>query len=151
MEGVERRRDVLHVRLLDAGVAADPERPVGDLVCHLQVTRDPVRGTYRGRVIGAHLEAADTALIARDFRAGLAHAQAVVRLDRLSERAHRTEMLALYAMGRTHEALEAYRRLRSLLVGELGLEPNVETRSLEAAILRQDEVSELLPRPSREM
>jgi DNA-binding SARP family transcriptional activator len=112
---------------------------------------EDLRGTYRGRVIGAHLEAAETALIARDFRAGLAHAQAVVRLDRLSERAHRTEMLALYAMGRTNEALEAYRRLRSLLVGELGLEPTVETRSLEAAILRQDEVSELLPRPSREM
>src|SRR5207237_6232207 len=46
---------------------------------------------------------------------------------------------------------EAYRRLRCLLVGELGLEPNAESRSLEAAILRQDDVSSLLPRPSREM
>jgi DNA-binding SARP family transcriptional activator len=110
-----------------------------------------LRGTYRGRVIGANLEAADAALIARDFRAGLSHAQAAARMDRFSERAHRTEMLALYAMGRTHEALEAYRRLRSLLVGELGLEPNTETRSLEAAILREDDVSSLLPRPSRDM
>ena len=110
-----------------------------------------LRGTYRGRVIGANLEAADAALIARDFRAGLSHAQAATRMDRFSERAHRMEMLALYAMGRDHEALEAYRRLRCLLVGELGLEPNAESRSLEAAILRQDEVSSLLPRPSREM
>jgi hypothetical protein len=110
-----------------------------------------LRGTYRGRVIGANLEAADAALITRDFRAGLSLAQAATRLDRFSERAHRTEMLALYAMGRAHEALEAYRRLRSLLVGELGLEPNSETRSLETAILRQDDVSSLLPRPSREM
>jgi DNA-binding SARP family transcriptional activator len=110
-----------------------------------------LRGTYRGRVIGANLEAADAALIARDFRAGLSHAQAATRMDRFSERAHRTEMLALYAMGRGHEALEAHRRLRSLLVGELGLEPNAESRSLEAAILRQDDVSSLLPRPSREM
>src|SRR6201997_3649753 len=110
-----------------------------------------LRGTYRGRVIGANLEAADAALIARDFRAGLSHAQAATRMDRFSERAHRTEMLALYAMGRDHEALEAYRRLRCLLVGELGLEPNTESRALEAAILRQDEVSSLLPRPSREM
>jgi DNA-binding SARP family transcriptional activator len=110
-----------------------------------------LRGTYRGRVIGANLEAADAALIARDFRGGLSHAQAATRLDRFSERAHRTEMLALYAMGRAHEALEAYRRLRCLLVGELGLEPNSETRSLEASILRQDDVSTLLPRPSRAM
>src|SRR5207302_1071633 len=91
------------------------------------------------------------ALIARDFRASLSHAQAATRMDRFSERAHRTEMLALYAMGRANEALEAYRRLRCLLVGELGLEPNAESRSLEAAILRQDDVSSLLPRPSREM
>jgi 8-oxo-dGTP pyrophosphatase MutT (NUDIX family) len=110
-----------------------------------------LRGTYRGRVIGANLEAADAALIARDFRAALTHAQAAVKLDRFSERAHRIEMLALYAMGRTHEALEGYRRLRCLLVGELGLDPNAETRALEAAILRQDDLSALLPRPSREM
>jgi DNA-binding SARP family transcriptional activator len=110
-----------------------------------------LRGTYQGRVIGADLEAADAALGARDFRAGLAYAQAAQRLDRCSERAHRTAMLALYAMGRAHEALEAYRRLRSLLVGELGLEPGEKTRSLEAAILRQVAVSALLPRPSREI
>lgn len=110
-----------------------------------------LRGTYRGRVIGANLEAADAALAARDYRAGLAHCEGAVRLDRFSERAHRTRMLALYAMGRANEALEGYRRLRSLLVGELGLEPNAQTRALEAAILRQDDVSELLPRPTREI
>lgn len=112
---------------------------------------EELRGTYRGRVIGAHLEAADAALISRDFRAGLSHAQAAARLDPFSERAHRIEMLALYATGRAHEALERYRRLRSLLVGELGLEPNAETRALEASILRQEDASSLLPRASREM
>jgi DNA-binding SARP family transcriptional activator len=110
-----------------------------------------LRGTYRGRVIGANLEAADAALISHDFQAALSHSHAAARLDPFGERAHRTEMLALYAMGRAHEALEAYRRLRCLLVGELGLEPNAETRSLEAAILRQDDPLSLLPRPSREM
>ena len=112
---------------------------------------EELRGTYRGRVIGANLEAADAALIAHDYRAALEHAQAAARLDPFSERAHRTGMLALYAMGRAHEALERYRRLRSLLAGELGLEPSAETRSLELAILRQDDPSSLLPRPSREM
>ena len=105
---------------------------------------------YRGRVIGANLEAADAALIARDFRASLTHAQAATRMDRFSERAHRTEMLALYAMGRDHEALEAYRRLRCLLVGELDWSQAPKPRA-QAAILRQDEVSSLLPRPTREM
>jgi DNA-binding SARP family transcriptional activator len=112
---------------------------------------EELRGTYRGRVIGTNLEAADAALIAHDYQTALGHAQAAARLDRFSERAHRTGMLALYAMGRTHEALEGYRRLRSLLAGELGLEPSAETRSLEAAILRQDDADALLPRPSCEM
>ena len=112
---------------------------------------EELRGTYKGRVIGANLEAADAALVAHDYQAGLEQAQAAARLDPFSERAHRTGMLALYAMGRSHEALEGYRRLRSLLAGELGLEPSAETRSLEAAILRQDDLSSLLPRPSREM
>src|SRR5690349_186494 len=102
-----------------------------------------LRGTYRGRVIGANLEAADATLIAHDYQAALAHAQAAAGLDPFSERAHRIGMLALYAMGRAHEALEGYRRLRSLLVSELGLEPGSETRSLEAAILRQDDASTL--------
>jgi DNA-binding SARP family transcriptional activator len=140
--------DAARRSLTDAlGVASDEvldDEPYADWAQEL-------RGTYRGRVIGANLEAADAALIARDFRAGLSHSQVATRMDRFSERAHRTEMLALYAMGRTHEALEAYRRLRSLLVGELGLEPNSETRSLEAAILREDDVSSLLPRPSGDM
>lgn len=110
-----------------------------------------LRGTYRGRVIGANLEAADAALAVHDYRAALGYAQAAARLDPFSETAHRTGMLALYAMGRGHEALEGYRRLRSLLVGELGLEPTVETRALEAAILRQEDVLPLLPRPAREI
>jgi len=56
-------------------------------------------------------------------------------------------MLALYALGRQHEALARYRLLRSLLADELGLEPTAETRTLESAILRQDDVQSLLPRP----
>ena len=110
-----------------------------------------LRGTYRGRVLGAQLEAADGALAACDYAAGLAHAQAGVELDRFSERAHRTAMLALYAMGRSHEALEGYHRLRTLLDDELGLEPTAQTRALETAVLRQDDVASLLPRPVREI
>lgn len=106
-----------------------------------------LRGSYQGRVLGAHLEAADAALAELDFDAALAHGEAAVALDRFSERAHRGAMLALYALGRQHDALRGYRTLRSLLAEELGLEPTPETRALEAAILRQEEVRSLLPRP----
>jgi DNA-binding SARP family transcriptional activator len=107
------------------------------------------RGTYHGRVLGAHLEAADAALAELDYAAALAHTEAGVELDPFSERAHRTAMLALYALGRQHEALGTYRRFRSTLDEQLGLEPTAETRALESAILRQVDVRTLLPRPIR--
>jgi DNA-binding SARP family transcriptional activator len=108
-----------------------------------------LRSTYQGRVLGAHLDAADSALAELDYAAALAHAEAGAALDRFSERAGRTAMLALYALGRQHEALEAYRGFRRLLGEELGLEPTGETRALESAILRQEEVRSLLPRAIR--
>ncbi|HSC90201.1 MAG TPA: BTAD domain-containing putative transcriptional regulator [Gaiellaceae bacterium] len=106
-----------------------------------------LRGSYQGRVLGARLEAADAALAGLDLSDALAHSDAAAALDRFSERAHRTAMLALYALGRQHEALARYRRYHSLLDEELGLEPTAETRALESAILRQEDVRALLPRP----
>ena len=105
-----------------------------------------LRSTYQGRVLGARLEAAEAALADLDYSDALAHTQAGVALDRFSERAHRTQMLALYALGRQHEALETYRRFRQRLDDELGLEPTPETRALEAAVLRHEDLRSLLPR-----
>ena len=106
-----------------------------------------LRGTYQGRVLGAHLDAADAALAELDYAAALAHTSAAAALDPFSERAHRTMMLALYALGRQHEALQAYRRFRDRIDRELGLEPTAETRALESAVLRQQDVRALVPRP----
>ncbi|MEU7748383.1 BTAD domain-containing putative transcriptional regulator [Nonomuraea sp. NPDC049158] len=44
-------------------------------------------------------------------------------------------MLALHRAGRRGEALEAYRRVRTLLVEELGVEPGAELRRLHASLL----------------
>ena len=110
---------------------------------------EELRSTYNGRVLGARLDAADAALAELDYAAALAHAQAAAALDGFSERAHRTAMLALYALGRQTDALDAYRQLRDRLDGELGLQPTPETRALEGAILRQDDIRGLLPRPIR--
>jgi len=106
-----------------------------------------LRGSYQGRVLGARLDAADAALAELDFAAALAHAEAAASLDRFSERAHRSEMLALYSVGRTHESLARYRDYRKRLDDELGLEPTADTRAVEAAIIRQEDVRSLLPRP----
>ena len=108
---------------------------------------EDVRGAYRARVLGARLDAADAALFERDYAAGLVHAEAAMSLDRFSERAYRLTMLGLYALGRQHEALDVFQRLRRLLDEDLGLEPLAETKSLQGAILRHADVRELLPRP----
>ena len=78
----------------------------------------------------------NAALAERDLAAALAHAEGAVGLDRFSERAQRLRMLTLYALGRTHEALDRYRDYRVSLAEELGLEPTSDTRAVEAAVIR---------------
>ncbi|MDX6539141.1 MAG: hypothetical protein QOI71_751 [Gaiellales bacterium] len=56
----------------------------------------------------------------------------------LRERLRAQLMLALYRCGRQAEGLAVYRRTRSHLNAELGLEPGVALRQLEKAILLQD-------------
>ncbi len=106
-----------------------------------------LRGTYQGRVLGAHLDAADAALAELDYPDALAHTNDAALLDPFSERAQRTAMLALYALGRQHEALQVYRHFCARIGSELGLEPTAQTRALQSAILRQEDVRALIPRP----
>jgi len=108
-----------------------------------------LRDSYQGRILGAHLDAADAALAERDLGAALAHTEPAARLDPFSERAQRTAMLALHALGRSQEALGRYRRFRTRLNDELGLEPGPDTRAMEGAIIRGEDARALLPRPIR--
>ena len=74
--------------------------------------------------------------------------QALASEHPLRERPRRLLMLALYRAGRQSEALEVYRDFRRLLSDELGLEPSIDLRKLEAAILRQDETL-AVPEPTK--
>jgi predicted ATPase/DNA-binding SARP family transcriptional activator len=54
------------------------------------------------------------------------------------ERLRGLHMIALYRAGRQVEALDVFRQARNSLIDELGLEPGVDLRAVEQAILRQD-------------
>src|SRR5919201_2844710 len=61
------------------------------------------------------------------------------------EKLHADLMLALYRSGRRDEALEAYGRAERMLLNEVGLEPNMRLKELNAAIRRRD--PSLTPEP----
>ncbi len=76
---------------------------------------------------------------------GAGHAAAVLERTRalvaqapFRERRWALLATALYLAGRQREALEAVKRARAMLVGELGLDPGPELVRLEELLLRQD-------------
>ncbi|MBD0740121.1 AfsR/SARP family transcriptional regulator [Streptomyces sp. CBMA29] len=61
--------------------------------------------------------------------------QGLVRQYPLREALHGQLMLALHRTGRRAEALESFRRLRDILVADLGVEPSTELQNLHSRIL----------------
>ena len=68
----------------------------------------------------------------------LADLEMLISESPLRERLWAQRMLGLYRAGRTDDALQAYQRLRELLIDELGVEPGPDVRSLHARILADD-------------
>ncbi len=64
--------------------------------------------------------------------------EALVREYPLRERLWGQLIVALYRSGRQGDALSAYRRARTVLADELGIDPGLALRKLEAAVLSQD-------------
>ena len=69
-------------------------------------------------------------LAAGDHRDAVAECEKLVAEEPLRERRWTQLMLALYRDGRQGEALEAFRRLRTVLADELGVDPGPEARRL---------------------
>ena len=135
------RRRLEHALALARGEVLDDE-PYADWALEL-------RRVYQARVLEVRVDAAQMALGECDYSAALRHAEAAIAIDRFSEQSHRLAMLALYALGRQHEALDTFTKLRTVLDQELGLEPMPGTRALHSAMLRQDDPALLIPRPQQ--
>ncbi|MDS0137381.1 MULTISPECIES: BTAD domain-containing putative transcriptional regulator [unclassified Amycolatopsis] len=72
--------------------------------------------------------------------------QAMITEHPLRERLAAQLMIALHRAGQQGSALEVYRRLRTTLIEELGVEPGAEARRVHAAVLRgEDPVPRLAP------
>lgn len=129
----------------------------GDLVAaadHFRRTIDVARGPALAgigsdaltaaslRLDEQHLNAcelwADIELRLGRYREVIGELTALVSEHPLRERFVAQLMLALHHAGRSAEALDVYRRLRSRLADEIGLDPGSELRDLHSAILRGD-------------
>jgi len=100
------------------------------------------------RLKQSHLVALERRIDA-DLRIGR-HSELVVELTELTARhplhegLHAQSMLALYRAGRQASALEVYRRLRTRLIDELGVEPSPSLQRMHHAILSVDPQLEVL-------
>ncbi|HEY1702345.1 MAG TPA: AAA family ATPase [Trebonia sp.] len=108
---------------------------------------EELRRTYRARLLGVRLDAAECALAERDTKSAIDHAQSAIAIDPYAERAYRLAMLAHYAEGDQRESLAGYQRLRSLLAEDLALEPTPQAQQVMMAIRAQEDPVSLLPRP----
>lgn len=68
----------------------------------------------------------------------VAELEGLVVAEPLRERLWELHMLALYHCGRQSDALRTYRRARSTLLDEIGVEPGQALRALESAILAHE-------------
>ncbi len=73
---------------------------------------------------------------ARSYPAMIGALQRILDSDATDEQAHRDLMRAFVLAGRRSDALSQYQRCRAVLDNELGLEPEAETETLYAQIVR---------------
>ncbi|MGB5432022.1 MAG: BTAD domain-containing putative transcriptional regulator, partial [Acidimicrobiia bacterium] len=130
--------------------ADDPSKALDAIHEALSLWRGPALADLRGGGISTRAHPYDeerkTAIedaFDFEFELGL-HGEAIPRIeaclldDPYRERLWGQLMLALYRSGRQADALKAFGRARERLVGDLGINPSPELRTLEERILNQD-------------
>jgi DNA-binding SARP family transcriptional activator/class 3 adenylate cyclase len=110
--------------------------PLADLVAQAPGRGEAVR--LRELRCGAEDDLAEARLSRGDYAALVPELERAVAAEPLRERRWGQLMRALYHSGRQGDALDAYRRVRLKLRDELGVDPTLELRRLERAILRQE-------------
>lgn len=103
---------------------------------------DPDVATERTRLASLRADAdeewAEACLALGRHRELIPILETTAREAPLRERRHQQLMVALYADGRTSEALAVYQRARRHLADELGIEPGPLLRNTETAVLNHD-------------
>ena len=95
------------------------------------------RERIRARVGQLHERAADDAIEARRIDKAIDHLTSALNLDPLREHLHRRLMRLFAAQGRADAAIAQYERCRGVLVKELGVGPDKETKDLFGQIQAQ--------------
>ncbi len=132
--------------LLDQALGLWRGPPLADLADEPSLAPEVAR--LEGLLLAAREDRIDAAL-------ELGRPVDVAELERLTvehplrERLWGQLMLALYRTGRQAEALDAYRRAREVLTGELGIDPSPDLQRLHERVLRQDPLLELQGEPLR--
>lgn len=131
--------------------SSDPLRATQLLSRALSVWRgEALAGVSTGEILSAHVTRLEEnrlrALemrIEADMQLGrhqglISELKVLVFTNPLHESFHADLMIALSRSGRRYEALEVYRRLRSVLIEELGLEPCASLQRLHQSLLSAD-------------
>ncbi|HEX6287023.1 MAG TPA: BTAD domain-containing putative transcriptional regulator [Acidimicrobiia bacterium] len=92
---------------------------------------------YRQRYMTALSRLIEATKSAGAYEEALGYARRMTHHDPLSEEAHREVMRLCFLLGRTGDAVEQYRRCRSVLEDDLGADPSPATVELYEKIVRQ--------------
>ena len=95
------------------------------------------RESLRSRVRQLHELSADAAIESRNIEKAIDHLTRALNLDPLQEHLHRRLMKLFAAQGRADAAIGQYERCRSVLMQELGVGPDKETKALFEKIQAQ--------------
>jgi DNA-binding SARP family transcriptional activator len=123
----------------DASAAAERALGLWQAAPLLDIPSEALRGEFAPRLERLRLQALEDGFDA-GLRLGRYQELAPHLLDMaarypLQERFHAQLMLALAAVGRRAQALDAYQRARRVLIDELGIEPGPELRAVHQRIL----------------